>query len=51
LNLKSPWILKPDELAHFRPATDAHLVLPGADVVLITGTTLANDTLESLLAF
>jgi uncharacterized protein len=42
--------LKPDELAHFRPAEDANLVVPDADVVLITGTTLLNDTLENLLA-
>lgn len=41
--------LKPDELAHFRPDEDAGQVLPGADVVLITGTTLLNDTLENLL--
>ena len=45
-----PATLKPDELAHFRPADDARLVLPSADVVLITGTTLLNDTLENLLA-
>lgn len=42
--------LKPDELAHFRPAKDARLVVPSADVVLITGTSLLNDTLENLLA-
>jgi uncharacterized protein (DUF4213/DUF364 family) len=42
--------LKPDELAHFRPAADASQVVPEADVVLITGTTLLNDTLEDLLA-
>ena len=41
--------LKPEELAHFRPANDAAAVLPGADVVLITGTTLLNDTLAGLL--
>lgn len=41
--------LKPDELAHFRPAEDAGAVLPDADVVLITGTTLVNSTLEGLL--
>jgi uncharacterized protein len=42
--------LKPDELAHFRPAEQANEVVPDADVVLITGTTLLNDTLENLLA-
>ncbi len=42
--------LKPDELAHFRPAEEASHVVPSADVVLITGTTLLNDTLENLLA-
>lgn len=42
--------LKPDELAHFRPAEEAIQVVPRADVVLITGTTLLNDTLENLLA-
>ena len=42
--------LKPDELAHFRPAEHAGEVVPEADVVLLTGTTLVNDTLEHLLA-
>lgn len=42
--------LKPDELAHFRRADEADQVLPTADVVLITGTTLVNGTLEGLLA-
>jgi uncharacterized protein len=42
--------LKPDKLPHFRPAEQASQVVPGADVVLITGTTLLNDTLENLLA-
>jgi len=45
-----PATLKPDELMHFRPAGEAGLVVPSADVVLITGTTLLNDTLENLLA-
>jgi uncharacterized protein len=45
-----PATLKPDELAHFRPAADAPAVVPGADVLLITGTTLLNDTLAGLLA-
>lgn len=45
-----PATLKPDELPYFRPADQAAEVLPSADVVLITGTTLVNDTLEHLLA-
>jgi len=45
-----PATLKPDELPFFCPADEAGTVLPGADVVLITGTTLLNDTLENLLA-
>ena len=45
-----PATLKPDELPYFRPADQADAVLPSADVVLITGTTLMNDTLEHLLA-
>jgi uncharacterized protein len=42
--------LKLDELPHFRPANEAASVVPDADVVLITGTTLLNNTLEDLLA-
>jgi hypothetical protein len=41
---------KLDELPHFRPASEAGSVVPDADVVLITGTTLLNNTLEKLLA-
>jgi uncharacterized protein len=44
-----PATLKPDEMAHFRPADEADAVMPDADVVLITGTTLLNDTLDGLL--
>ena len=42
--------LKLEELPHFRPASEAASVVPDADVVLITGTTLLNNTLEKLLA-
>jgi uncharacterized protein len=41
--------LKPEELPFFRPAEQAVSVVPEADVLLITGTTLINDTLEELL--
>jgi uncharacterized protein (DUF4213/DUF364 family) len=47
---QDPATLKPDELPFFRPAGEAAEVLPEADVLLITGTTLINDTLDGLLA-
>jgi uncharacterized protein len=47
---QDPTTLKPDELPFFRPAKDAAQVIPQADVVLITGSTLVNATLEELLA-
>jgi uncharacterized protein (DUF4213/DUF364 family) len=42
--------LKADELPFFRPADQAAEIVPEADVVLITGATLVNNTLEDLLA-
>jgi uncharacterized protein (DUF4213/DUF364 family) len=47
---KDPSTLKTVEMAHFRPAGDFPLVVPEADVLLVTGTTLINDTLDGLLA-
>jgi uncharacterized protein (DUF4213/DUF364 family) len=47
---QDPATLKPDELPFFRPAEEAVAVVPEADVLLITGTTLINDTLASLLS-
>jgi uncharacterized protein len=47
---QDPATLKADELPFFRPAEQADRVVPQADVLLITGTTLINDTLEELLA-
>jgi uncharacterized protein len=47
---QDPATLKADELPFFRPAQQAASVVPEADVLLITGTTLINDTLEQLLA-
>lgn len=47
---KDPSTLKPVEMPHFRPAEDFPLVIPEADVLLITGTTLINDTLAGLIA-
>src|SRR5882724_1860735 len=47
---QNPATLKADELPFFRPAEEARTAIPEADVVLITGSTLVNDTLEELLA-
>ena len=41
--------LKADELPFFRAAEEAPQILPKADVVLITGSTLVNNTLDDLL--
>ena len=47
---QDPATLKADEMPFYRPAETAHEIVPQADVLLITGTTLLNDTLEDLLA-
>ena len=47
---QDPATLKPDELPFFRPPERAAEVLSEADVALITGSTLVNNTLEDLLA-
>lgn len=46
---QDPATLKAEELPFFRPADQASAIVPEADVLLITGTTLINDTLEELL--
>lgn len=47
---KNPALLKGEELPFYRPADAAREIVPQADVLLVTGTTLLNDTLEDLLA-
>ncbi len=47
---QDPSTLKPHELPFFRPAELAPEVVPRADVLIITGTTLVNDTLGDLIA-
>lgn len=44
-----PLTLKADELEYFVPGEQAPDVVPKADLLIITGTTLINDTLEDLL--
>jgi len=41
--------LKGKELEHYAPATDAHLYIPDADLIVITGVTILNNTLYDLL--
>ncbi|HXP02918.1 MAG TPA: DUF364 domain-containing protein [Stellaceae bacterium] len=48
---KDPDTLKPEEMPFYRPAEMAREIVPQADVLLITGTTLLNDTLEDLLSW
>jgi len=47
---QDPATLKADEMPFYRPAVQAPAVVPQADVLLITGTTLLNDTLDEILA-
>ena len=48
---QNPAMLKPEEMPFYRPSEMAREVVPAADVLLITGATLLNDTLEDLLAW
>ena len=48
---KDPDTLKAEEMPFYRPAEMARAVVPEADVLLVTGTTLLNDTLEELLSW
>ncbi len=48
---KDPDTLKAEEMPFYRPAEMARAVVPQADVLLMTGTTLLNDTLEDLLSW
>jgi uncharacterized protein (DUF4213/DUF364 family) len=45
-----PRTLKKDEMPFFAPSEEAPLHVPGADLLVTTGTTLVNDTLEGLLS-
>lgn len=46
---QDPATLKPAELAHYLPAERAAEVLPRAQLLVITGVTILNDTLPELL--
>ena len=47
---QNPAALKAEEMPFYRPAEAAAEIVPQADVLLVTGSTLLNDTLEDLLA-
>ena len=47
---RDPSTLKPDELPFYALAEAATVEVPKADVLITTGTTLINDTLEDLVA-
>jgi uncharacterized protein (DUF4213/DUF364 family) len=47
---QDPTTLKADELPFYQPAARAPAVVPTADVLIATGTTLINGTLDGLLA-
>ena len=47
---QDPATLKADELPFYRHAAQAFAVVPQADVLLVTGTTLLNDMLDEILA-
>lgn len=47
---QNPAMLKPEEMPFYRPADTAREVVPSANVLLVTGATLINGTLEDLLA-
>ncbi len=44
-----PRALKGEELNHYAPAQDAYKYIPDADLLVITGVTILNDTLPELL--
>lgn len=44
-----PSTLKQDEMAFYVPVSKTEETIPKADVLIVTGTTLINDTLEGLL--
>ena len=47
---QDPQTLKGDEMPHFIPADESRQTIAAADVLIITGVTLVNHTLEPILA-
>ena len=46
---QEPKTLKPDEMPHYVPAVESKEIISKADILIITGVTLINHTLEGIL--
>jgi uncharacterized protein (DUF4213/DUF364 family) len=47
---KNPLTLRPDELRYFKPESEMRSALEKSDVVIITGTTIVNHTIDPILS-
>jgi uncharacterized protein (DUF4213/DUF364 family) len=47
---KNPMTLRPDELKYFKPESEMQSALEKSDVVIITGTTIVNHTIDPILS-
>ena len=48
---KNPQTLRPDEMKYFKPESEMRSALENSDVVIITGTTIVNHTIDPILSF
>jgi uncharacterized protein (DUF4213/DUF364 family) len=47
---KSPLTLRPDEIKYFKPESEMQSALERSDVVIMTGTTIVNHTIDTILS-
>ena len=47
---KNPLTLRPDELKYFKPESEMRSALEKSDVVIMTGTTIVNHTIDTILS-
>jgi len=47
---KNPLTLRPDEIKYFRPESEMRSTLEKSDVVIMTGTTIVNHTIDTILS-
>jgi len=48
---KNPMTLRSDEMKYFKPESEMRSALEKSDVVIITGTTIVNHTIDTILSF